>query len=301
MPVASRVHAGLLLAPFPELPPELVHVIFHHAARWSTEFCLTLCRVSSWTRRLALPHLYSTVILKNHGSSSHYIKRLSKPPLTPPQYDFHPKTVLRSLWNEPVSDRIVSIFEQCDDLVHMALHPDNLFWLFHASSSSASYRRLSHDAITRKQDLHIVIVAGTRLVLRSLTRFIDQDPSLITPLFSQITHLRLARIDEYETDLLISQFTRLTHLAVPFWLSSHNPSMLDRTLNHQSLEVLVVVIYVDLVGVEDHLRVESWFRERKAGKRVFIVDSTFDGLQKEWEEEVRGGKDLWSVAVQSAS
>lgn len=283
------------IVPYPELPPELVHNIFHYAARRSTPFCLTLCRVSSWARQLALPHLYSTVILRDHNSSSNYMKYLRKSPFKPPQIDFQPTTVLRSLWIEAVSDRIISIFDKCDNLVHIALHADNLLWLVHASSEAGG-NRLSHDAITRKQDLRVTIIKGDNWTLVRLVNF--EEPNRTTPLFSQITHLRLIKIRDYETDISISHLTRLTHLAVPFWLPSHDLSALDHILGHHSLELLVVVVYVDLVAFEEIPRVGSWYREKRAGgQRVSIVESTSRGIQEEWEEEVRGGKDMWSLAA----
>ncbi|KAF9457261.1 hypothetical protein BDZ94DRAFT_256391 [Collybia nuda] len=283
------------IVPYPELPPELVHNIFHYAARRSTPFCLVLCQVSRWTRELALPHLYSTVIIKNHSASSDYIKYLGKYYFKFLQHDFQPTTALRSLWIAAVSDRVVSIFGKCDNVVHLALHADNIFWLVHASSSE--WKVLSHEVITRKQDLHITVIDGKNW---ALTQFINVDPTLTTPLFSKISHLRLAKTKDYETDLTISHFTRLTHLAVPFYLPSHDLSALERTLAHKSLECLVVVIYVDLVTAEDRLRVDNWFKDKwVTGKRVSIVESTSKGIQEEWEEEVRGGKNIWSGGVRS--
>lgn len=279
-----------------DLPPELVYEIFHTTARLSTTFCLTLCQVSTWARQLALPHLYSTVITKTHGTTSQYNRRLHKAASDPSNGCFEPKTALRSIWNESVADRIVTIFEECDNLVHIALHADNLHWLAHASSPIGQ-NRLPHDAITRKQDLHLVIIKGNNW---SLTRFINDNPTLTTPLFSKITHLRLGEIDNYRTRLAISHFTRLTHLAVPFWKmpDAHDLSEFNRVLMHQSLECLVIVIVTDLVAVEDRSRLEEWFQEKcKTERRVFLIDSQSDAIQREWEEEVRGGESIWGRAL----
>ncbi|THH03263.1 hypothetical protein EW146_g10479 [Bondarzewia mesenterica] len=60
----------------PSLPAELVHHILRLSAAGSTSSCLTLCIVSSWVQDLAMPYLFSQVIL------------------TTPARDFQPRFVL---------------------------------------------------------------------------------------------------------------------------------------------------------------------------------------------------------------
>jgi hypothetical protein len=108
--------------------------------------------------------------------------------------------VVRSLWVEAVSDCVVCIFEECDNLIHLALHADNLLWLAYSSlSPDGSLNSLSHNSITRKQDLDLVIVKGKD---RSLSSFVQDDPTLTTPLFQKITRFRVTRIGSYGEELM---------------------------------------------------------------------------------------------------
>lgn len=84
-----------------DFPHELVCEVFHHAARLSTDFCLALCHLSSWTRGLALPHLYSTVILKIRKANDSFLKCIMNTPLSIIRPSLEPlKAAVRGLWVE---------------------------------------------------------------------------------------------------------------------------------------------------------------------------------------------------------
>ncbi|RDB20343.1 hypothetical protein Hypma_012598 [Hypsizygus marmoreus] len=279
-----------------EIPPELVHEIFRYAAQISTPFCLTLCRVSSWTHELALPHLYSTAIIKNHQQNSQFIACLQRSPFTSiRQSDFEPALAVRDLWVEAVSDIIVDIFKACDNLKHIALHADNLLWLVHSSTpGQARTRRLADEHISRKQDLEITVVKGNDWALSRYEN--SQDQSLTSTLFGKITRLRARHVGDYAQHLNISHYTRLTHLAIPFYLPFHDLLELDRIMEHPSLEALVIVIIADLILDNDLVRLQEWYLEKEKVQRslkLSLVTSNSDRLQEEWEAEVRGGRSLW--------
>src|ERR1700733_5022513 len=50
---------------FSLLPNELIQRILEISlfSDYSLQTCLSLCLVASWTRRMALPHLFSTIVL----------------------------------------------------------------------------------------------------------------------------------------------------------------------------------------------------------------------------------------------
>lgn len=278
-----------------DFPPELVQEFVHHAACLSTGSCLALCRVSSWTRKLALPHLYSTVILKTHLQKKHFLECLSRSPFTSVHLHFEPKKEVRGIWVEPASDHIVSIFEQCDNLTHIALHADNLLWLFY-TSSILGHNHLPHDAITRKQDLDIVIMKGTSW---NLIDYIHLQTAVTTPFFNRITRLRVTTIDNYKRRLHISLYPCLTHFAVPCYLDSHELCAFRRVLEHPLLEVFVVVLYRDISGDKTRKRVQEWVQETRTieqSLKVYVVESDVTEVQKEWEEEVRGSQSFWDKA-----
>lgn len=126
-----------------DFPPEMVNEILHYGCILSTSFCLALCQISSWTRKLALPYLYSTVVIKKHSSNQSLLLALT-PKFTPicsPSPQFSLKDCIENLWVKAVSNKIVTLFHSCPNLRNIALPPDNTLWLAYASSHShiASY------------------------------------------------------------------------------------------------------------------------------------------------------------------
>ncbi|KII89728.1 hypothetical protein PLICRDRAFT_39884 [Plicaturopsis crispa FD-325 SS-3] len=69
--------AVLCRFPFQDLPDELVLSVFNFAAASSLQTCLALTLVASWTRVLAIPHLFSTVVLTNHNAFLAFSNALS--------------------------------------------------------------------------------------------------------------------------------------------------------------------------------------------------------------------------------
>lgn len=281
-----------------EFPPELVQEIFHYGAQISTTFCVTLCSVSKWTRTLALPHLYATVIVGGLRKSAKFVAALREPPSDLVlKLGSHPGLAVHNLLIEAVSNAVVFIFRTCDNLTHIALHSDNLLWLFHSSSAQGTFL-ISSDDIARKPDLDLTITTIAKGADWSGARFVNPNTPT-SPLFSKITRIRLPVVDTYAGNVTISHFPRLTHLAIPFCFPTHDLSQLP-VMEHPSLEVLVVVIVADLVKDVDRLRLEDWIKEinrREQSLRVTLVESDSLRWKGGWENEVRGGKSIWDAAA----
>jgi hypothetical protein len=207
---------------------------------------------------------------------------------------------------QAVSDRIISFFNACDNIEHLALTDEAFLWLIHSSSPRSTADRynnkISQRALARDQGLHLTIIsAGANWAQR---KYISNDVTQRSPLLSKITHLRLADIASQPTDSDVDHFTHLSHLAVPFyeWLQ-HGPR-LRTLLNLQSLQMLVVVIVTSLVTEGDRTQMEELVVDiRKIDSRIYLVESVDRGvdIQEQWEEEMRGGESIWDQAIRYTS
>ena len=120
-------------------------------------------------------------------------------------------------------------------------------------------------------------------------------------LLRRVTHICL-HIVAYTWPYHLEQFSRLSHLAVPY-VSGGNPSHpiggLQPFLKLQSLEMLVVVVIkADLVdaALEEW---ENWAKEmRKMDSRVYFAEHDAKYTSRdEWEKEMRGGMSIWDRAI----
>ncbi|KJA18183.1 hypothetical protein HYPSUDRAFT_45501 [Hypholoma sublateritium FD-334 SS-4] len=279
------------------LPPEIVDHIFRYACILSTSFCLALCESSSWTRKLAIPYLYSTIVVTKLRKAMTLSAALGLQLVNSPIPNFVPKAHVRSIWIEPVSNMTLHIFRTCDVLLNLAITEDNLNWIIHSSSpATARLSILQERTITRKQDLHLLLIDAKRRYWSQAMLASSANPS---PFFTKVTHLRLGKMGSYSTHLNIAHFTRLSHIAVPF----HRPQdqCLDDLLelfDLPSVMVVVVVILIDLLSEEDLDESLRWIVEHRAVKRsAYCVLSRSQDLRKEWEEEARNGMNIWDRAV----
>jgi hypothetical protein len=201
------------MSAFARLPIELIHHIFHFASAASRRSCLSLCRVASWARHIALPHLLHTVVVKDRLADGQFHHYFAWPPhMMPVGPSFR---LMRNVWIEAPQDCIITFFNACDNIEHLALTDEALFWLIHFSTpallSSWSSARISDHALTRNRDLHVTMIsAGHHWIPLGYIYF-----ARISSLWSKITHIRLAdtRVP-YPTPQHLSYFTRLSHLAV---------------------------------------------------------------------------------------
>ncbi|KAF8905773.1 hypothetical protein CPB84DRAFT_564819 [Gymnopilus junonius] len=281
-----------------DLPTELVVDIFHYACCLSTSFSSALCQLSTWTRKIALPYLFLTVIIKKLGNKQGFTKVLNQGPSHPSTPDFKPKDYVESLWLEAVSNRTLSIFRACDNLVNLALPVDNLMWLVYSSSPAMhTLSPLSPRAITRKKDLHLLIL-NAKKPNWSLREAVNNDPTLTSPFFAKVTHLRIGLVGPYITHLELAHFTRLTHIAIPYHQPEYqNLSDLLRVFDFPSTICLVVVLLTDMLYDTQYQEAVDWVkRTRVTNPKVYVVTSRQPDLQSEWEEEARHGLSIWDKA-----
>jgi len=207
---------------------------------------------------------------------------------------------------EAVSDRIISLFNACDNIQHLALADDTFLGLIHASSPvvtvDAFNNIISQSAMARHQDLHLTMISAGRRW--ALPEYMYNDATMRSPLWSKITHISLADIDTSPTFHEVGIFTRLTHLAVPFYDWFQHGIFLQSLLFVESLKMLVVVIITGDVVEDDRAQIEDRVAEiRKTDGRIYLAESLYRGvgIQKQWEEEMRGGESIWDKAVRYTS
>ena len=108
------------------LPLELVLKVFNVAASSSSQSCYNLCLVSSWARHIALPHLFTTIIIKNQVAIEPFFEQIATRPRDPPNAEFLPAPQVRNLWmmtESPLPGRIgiVQISRACVNLTNIAM------------------------------------------------------------------------------------------------------------------------------------------------------------------------------------
>ncbi|KIM77931.1 hypothetical protein PILCRDRAFT_824920 [Piloderma croceum F 1598] len=294
------------MSPFANLPPELVQHIFSLASAASRNSGLNICLVASWARHIALPHLLHTVVIKDHLANAQFRHNLQGQSPYDPSPGFLAPPLIYNVWMEAVSDRIISLFNACDNIQHLALADEAFLWLIHASSPIATVgafnSTISQSAVARPQDLHLTIISAGRRWTHP--EYMYGDVTMRSPLLSKITRIYLADMDVLPTFSEIEIFTRLTHLAVPFYDWFDHGKFLRTLLLVELLEMLVVVIITGDVVKDDRAQIESQVAEiRKTDGRIYLAESLYRGvgIQKQWEEEMRGGKSIWDKAVRYTS
>ena len=280
------------------LPAEIVDHIFRYACILSTSFCLTLCQSSSWTRKLAIPYLYSTIVVTKIRNAMILPQALGRTLVSNPIPNFQPKAHVRNIWIDPMSNLTLQIFRTCDALQNLALTEGNLHWIIHASSPGAP--RLSflpQRTVTRKHDLRLLLIDAKHYYWPQAVLASSAHPS---PFFEKVTHLRIGTIGPYSTHLNIAHFPRISHIAVPFHRpQEHNLDELLQLFDLTSVMVLVVVILTDRLSESECQECLRWIvaRRRLTSRPVYGVLSRSQDLRKEWEEEVRNGTNIWDRAV----
>ncbi|KJA18192.1 hypothetical protein HYPSUDRAFT_145328 [Hypholoma sublateritium FD-334 SS-4] len=280
------------------LPPEIVDHIFRYACVLSTSFCLALSQSSVWTREIAIPYLYSTIVVTKKHTAMLLPAVLRHTPINSPIPNFLPQTHVRSIWLEPMSDKTLHIYRSCDSLCNLALSQDNFNWIvFILYASSLRLSVLPQQTNGRKQDFHLLIITVKSENWSNAVYAKGRKPP--PSIFNKITHLRIGQIGSYSTHLDIAHLTRLSHIAIPF----HDPQKqvlndLLGLLDMTSVTVLVVVILTDQLSESEIQESLEWIVEqRRLERTIYGVLSKSEDLRKEWEEEARNGTNIWDRAV----
>ncbi|KAF8885633.1 hypothetical protein BD779DRAFT_1532861 [Infundibulicybe gibba] len=254
------------LAMSARLPPELICKIFLHAARSSSSSCNTLCKVSTWARRIALPHLYTTVSI-DPRIIDRFFTSVTSLPLLPPNASFRPTDAVENLWITVGWAKFETLTQLCPNISHLAVRSYNFIWFLRADASL--WERPEKDA-DPGPDLHILMLRDhhTHNILTY-----NYDPHQGNPLLPRITHLRLED----------SHMPRITHYAMPcagvdVRDLAHVLSMIQET----SIKVFVLILTGRRVTEELDRIVEEWVRKAR----------------EEWDVEVRGGVTIWERAFE---
>ncbi|KAF8890367.1 hypothetical protein BD779DRAFT_1671333 [Infundibulicybe gibba] len=274
------------------LPPELVHKIFLHAAESSTSSCRTLCEVSTWTRCLALPHLYTTVSITSHTTASQLLSAVTTPPVLPPNPTFHPADAVQNIWITAVSGKFETLIQCCQNVSNLALDPQNFLWLLRAHTAEP-FSRLT-DA-NRRPNLDILMLhshAQQDAMYRSECRN--------NPLIARITHLRLGDPVHFRTHLWLGKMRHLTHIAVPYGrVDKEDLASILPLIRNMSLKVFVLIVLSEHLTEDQCRDAEDWVcMIRAVEERVYVVRPLHEQLKEDWDAEVRNGTTIWERAFE---
>ncbi|KAF9449481.1 hypothetical protein P691DRAFT_703126 [Macrolepiota fuliginosa MF-IS2] len=283
-----------------DLPPEVIEHVLHRGCAVDRHFCLTLCLVASWTRRLALPYLYSMVMLETQSSILNFDRVITKTKNSSSAV-LPARIHVRSLWVEPISNIVVDIFNACENLEYISVHEENLLWLIrapprqHASLPSTSFLETA-TAPNRNLHLWIAKKRSHKWTLYPMKTIITTRPS---PFLSYVTHLRLDCSAGYDILQNIKYLVRLTHLAVAYDGSpSQDLEALSQALRAAPVRdiCLVLILIVDVLSTAKRAEVLSWSASLHTEGKVHILPSRTGNLRAEWEDEIKKGTNVWRKA-----
>jgi hypothetical protein len=289
---------------FARLPIELVNIIFVLAARSSRHASLDLCLVASWARQIALPHLFCTLVAKDHDIT--FRKYLLDPPYVPVNTKINAASLVKNVWipldhYSAADSAVLDVFENCHNLTHMALTIHCFLNLIRATSPlpmAQAERMISGPALDCDHDIHLTMLGTTSFhwVFRS---YWQPNISYRSPLYDRITHIRVETASSYQTRYEFHHFSRLSHLSLPYYSPiQHKAELLDHFLQQRSLEMFVVAGVRKPLQEAHWRRLEKWvLAKRQEDKRVFFVEIPAMDIQAEWEREMRGGKTIWERAI----
>ncbi|KAF8876155.1 hypothetical protein BD779DRAFT_1561237, partial [Infundibulicybe gibba] len=291
------------------LPLELVHNILLYAAESSTSTCYTLCEVSTWVRRFALPLLYTTVSIECPSSLEKFMDLVASERMTcPPTPAFRLADTVHNLC-VPVDSRIFeTIMRHCNNVTHLAIHQSNLMRLIDSTTPKRFVPELpARQSRCRRRQTKAHEGTGD---LQILLLYTDRDWSLSSifkdvghSLFERITHLRLEdpiEASQLSAKVHLRHMPRLTHFAVPcsdttassFW------GVLD-VVENTSVEVYVLILMHEHLDKGKRRTVEDWVcGSRTEESRIYAVRAQHINDEMEWEAEVRGDATVWERAVE---
>ncbi|KAI0775953.1 hypothetical protein BD413DRAFT_525363 [Trametes elegans] len=317
--------------PFPKLPSEIVIQIFEATACTSREGAHTISLVCSWARKIALPHLFATIVHRTQHSFSATLSsgENNHPQRRRPSVPLRWGHLVRNLWTENMGFSVPSaeedLFGTCPNVENLALMSSSLRAVSQAIQTRSMRAVCLKDA-AREPFLHrlwsLTLITHTfRYDWHFLVGTQLHDGS---QLLHNITHLRIL-------DMKISSFCphnllpNLTHLALPY-LDLGNDLKLSDTLRlpsgvleHKSLQMVVLTV------AEDKWLTNPWYQiarypgkntaspretfralalwARQRDERLHVVLSPRRGVEpcSEWADAARGGQSLWELAAEARS
>jgi hypothetical protein len=309
LPLSRTIRLSTLAqrpSPFIRLPIELVHDVLQLAAASSRHCSLDICLVASWARHIALPYLFHTIMIEGSMTYLKFLKYITDPPYIPVNTNFLAASFVNQAWIQHTGpgqcDIIVTVFEACENITHLALQFADFYLLVRPSSPNIvfydSIKRISPCAMARNHDLHLTVLDTPSYSGLTYHQF---NATYKSPIFDRVTHLRFTSIDSYHdylTPLFLVHFSHLSHLSVPYFLGGrHHTKHLQHFLDLKPLKMLVIAVAEDVIRKGHWKRLEKWVRKmRETDGRVYLVESG-SKLRDEWEKEMRGGESVWDKAV----
>jgi hypothetical protein len=292
-------------SPFIRLPAELVNYVLQLAAASSRHCSLDICLVASWARHLALPYLFHTIVIDTVTSFG-VRKYIADSPCMPANTNLLAGSSVKGAWIGGTGleqyDQILAVFEACENITQLALRARDLDLLLRCSSPGIPLygfrKRISPRAMARNHDLHLTLFGAHWSPSNWLRTYYKPDPTRRSPIFDRVTHMRLTCIGFYKSSIILDDFSRLSHLSVPYCLGGgHKAKHLQYFLDLKSLKMLVIAVAEDVIKQGHWKRLQKWVRDiRETDGRVYLVPCS-STLRDEWEKESRGGECIWDRAV----
>jgi len=315
----------------PELPVETVMQILEEAVLISLQSAAAVSLVSSWTRKIALPHLFRTIIHRKSPLTSVQIisatRSLSRAPTSRMSLPDHLGRYVRNLWTEsigmasPTSE--IDIFHACTNVQNIAL-PSAALRALYVSCRSAS----KQDSLGIPQSAFPSSIRQITLITHTQRyewHFLDglrvPDGSLF---LHNITHLHMLDM-QVSAFVPHAQLPNLTHLSLPYLDLGANISqdilrLPDGVLDHPSLQMIVLTINATKYlhnpwyhiprfsasgrGKANFSSPRNSFRmlvkqARETDERVHVIIAPNLGqtTRGEWEAAAMGGENIWDKAA----
>ncbi|RPD67001.1 hypothetical protein L226DRAFT_125034 [Lentinus tigrinus ALCF2SS1-7] len=316
-----------VMKPFPDLPSELVIPILDIAACSSHDAARSISLVSSWARKIALPHLFNTLVYRSKPAYSAGMSSGARDsPHTRKSQTYSWGPLVHNLWTESTgimnAPNEGEIFRACPNVENLALVSASLRSLAPAVQAHTAARRqemiAGHDPFLACLRFMTLITHTSRYDWHFLVGLQLENGS---QLLHNITHLRLL-------DMTISSFSphnllpNLTHLALPYLdlgndFRQESLRLPPGVLQHRSLRMIVLTV------AEEKWLTNPWYQiARYPGKDVTSPKATFRTLAqwarkkddrlhvvlsprlgvdacKDWVDAARGKLSLWEVAAQA--
>ncbi|KII89792.1 hypothetical protein PLICRDRAFT_566164 [Plicaturopsis crispa FD-325 SS-3] len=290
--------------PFQDLPNELVLSVFKFAAASSFETCLALTLVASWTRVLALPHLYSTVVLTNHNAFTAFgnaLRQSNERALL--VHNLCDVSGDSSATYATVLDEVLS---RCVNATNIAVPAATLHRL--AMLIFANFLRTSvlpnlplvELTIVTPDDSNDVNFRGLDVLQGWLVSIVfPSTESPLTRLLDSITHLDLSCAhDPVMISRVASLFRGLTHLKVLF--DYYNDEL---SLNVQlsfkaylSPTLKQLVLAPEDEGIFADVAFAAWFWEARREEGRLCISRTRTTAAS-WEDNIRRRSSIWEMAT----
>ena len=319
----------------PLLPTEILMQILEHTASLSRASAASVSLVCSWARKLALPHLFRTLVHRKAPLANVVVLSATRTACAPASRSTLPAHLgqyVRALWTESIGmaspTREMDIFRACPAVEHLALPSPALRTLFMVCQTLDKHeRRPGKSALPFLASLReVTLLSHTlRYEWHFLVGLRIPDGR---PLLQNITRLRML-------DMQVSAYVphahlpNLTHLALPYLDLGANIShdllrLPEGILEHPKLKMIVLtvderkylhnpwyhIVRYSASGV-GNVRYSSPRESFRAlvkqaylkDDRVHVILSPRIGQTavEEWDTAERGGESIWEVAARVKS